>query len=85
MPAGFGLTTIVSNKWNQSIGLEFETRPARARGEIVGHWVQRFPCVSQHGLTTSHGSLTLAIVAETNACGFWSNGNCFQQGRSCHL
>ena len=62
MPASFGLTTIViPTSGIRAKGLEFETHLARVGGDIVGHWVQRSPCV---------------IVAETNACGFWSNGNC---------
>jgi hypothetical protein len=40
----------------RATGLEFETHPTCVGGEIVGHWVQRFPRVSRHGLTPSRGS-----------------------------
>ena len=54
---GFGLTEIVFPTIGIRVtGLEFETHPACVGGEIVGHWVQRSLCVSQHGLTASCGS-----------------------------
>ena len=53
----FGLMTIViPTSGIKATGLEFETHLARIGGKIVGHWVQRSPCVSRHGLTTSRGS-----------------------------
>ncbi len=46
----------------KSIGHEFDTHPTRVEGETIGHWInQHSPCVPRHGLTASHGSLSLAM------------------------
>ena len=76
-PADFGLTKImIPNKWYQSIGHEFNTHPTHVGEDIVGNWMKQCSmCVSQHGLTASHGSLSLVMWLLTDTCKFWFNDN----------
>ena len=58
----------------RATGLEFETHLACVGREIVGHWFNAPVCFATW-TNRLLWILTLAIVAETNACGFWSNDN----------
>lgn len=69
-----GFCSNTNGRTTNGIRAQVRNSPGTRWREIVRHWVQRFPRVSRHGLIPSRGSLTPAIMAETNTCGFWSNG-----------
>lgn len=70
-------------RWEREPSPFLERRTLRKRRLpilFVGHWInQHSPCVSWHGITASHGSLSLVMRSLTNTYGFWSNDNCDSQ------